>query len=166
MYIFYSIWYEHGPVVCSVSTPGEPKKRRRQTVTFPNDFPESLFLHFTTENTSLVFADFSWKELKKGGVVTAVNACLSLQICLKQQLAAVLTKATLPQERILSRKDWDLKIQFPMNFESSHRVENTRICGAEEQGLGAQHFPPRQPNHGTRWFWWPWILQAPKIHPF
>jgi len=68
MYMFYNIWYEHGSIFCSMSTPGEPKKRRGQIVTFPNYFPESLFLHFTTENTSAGFADISWTELIKDGL--------------------------------------------------------------------------------------------------
>lgn len=121
MYIFYNIWYEHGPFSCSANTLGEPRKRR---------FYSYIFL----QRTHLyVFQIFSWKELEKGGTVSAINAYFTLQISLKQQLAVVLTKATLSQEKVLSRNDWDLKIQFSDNFESSQRAENTSLCGAEEQ---------------------------------
>lgn len=126
MHIFYNIWYEHGPFFCSVNTLGEPRKRR---------FYSYIFL----QRTHLyVFQIFSWKELEKGGTVTAINAYFTLQISLKQQLVVVLTKATLSQERVLSRNDWDLKIQFSDNFESSQRAENTSLCGAEEQSLRAE----------------------------
>lgn len=63
-----------------------------------------------------MFFNFLLKEMEKGGTATAINACFTLQITLKQQLADVLIKATLSQERILSRKDWDFKIQFSDNF--------------------------------------------------
>lgn len=52
-----------------------------------------------------MFFNFLLKEMEKGGTATAINACFTLQITLKQQLADVLIKATLSQERILSRKD-------------------------------------------------------------
>lgn len=52
-----------------------------------------------------MFIRFFWKELEKGGTATAINACFTLQMSLKQQLADVLTKATLSQGIILSRKD-------------------------------------------------------------
>lgn len=104
---------------------------------------EVLFLHFPTENTSLCFSDFFLKEREKGGTATAKNACFTLQIILKQQLADVLTKVVLSQERILSRKDWDLKIQISNNYKSSQRAENISLCGAEVQGLRAEVTWPR-----------------------
>lgn len=75
-----------------VNTLGKPQKRR---------FYSYIFLQITHVYVYQMF----WKELEKGGTATAINACFTLQMSLKKQLADVLTKATLSQGRILSRKD-------------------------------------------------------------
>lgn len=106
-----------------MNTLGKPQKRR-------------FILTFSYREHISVFQVFSWKELEKGGTATAINACFTLQISLKQQLAVVLIKAALSQERILSRKDCDLKIQFSNHFKSSQRAENTSLCGAEVENTG------------------------------